>query len=208
MNIAILPYDIQTEGVVEIPFATAVNESESGISGRKSTRNVPLRTYTVTINPDNAEEVQAILLANRGARWPMAMRDWAGNYKLTAEPQTYILETDTTVADLYRTYTPSTGSRTYSQRILILDPGVTLQIFVNGSPLTSGVTWSIQDPGVLVIDELLTSGDVLTVTGKYLVPVVFADDAISMTVHVDNMFSIQNLRLREILEDELTALTT
>lgn len=208
MNIPILPNTVSTDMSVEIPFMTAVNESESGVSGRKSQRDIPLRTYTVTINPDDAEEVMAILLANKGARWPLCLRDWAGNYKLTAEPQTYTLETDTTVANLTKTFTPSTGTRTFSQRVLIIDESeITFQIFVNGSPLTSGVTWHITDPGILVIDQLLTSGDILTVTGEYLVPVVFVEDMLTMTVHVDNMFSIESLRLREIPENELIALT-
>lgn len=193
---------------VDINFLTAVNEAESGVSGRKSQRTITLRTYTVTINPDGADETMAILLANLGARWPLAVKDYAGNYKLVDEPQTYTFTTDTTVADLTKTFTPSTGTRTYSQRVLILDPDVTLSIKVNGAPLTSGITWSITDPGILVIDTLLTSGDVLTVTGQYLIPVVFVDDAITMNTHFVKedgtaFFSIDNMRLREIPEQEL-----
>lgn len=203
MDIAILPDELSTGMAVDIVFATAVNEAESGVSGRKSTRTIPLRVYTVTINPDGAEDVQSIILANLGARYPLAIKDWANNYQLTAEPQDYTFTTDTTVANLQRTFTPATGSRTFSQRVLILNPDVTLQIFVNGSPLTSGVTWSITDPGILVIDQLLTSGDILTVTGEYLIPVVFVDDALTMDVHLSGMFSISQMRLREIPEQEL-----
>lgn len=203
MDIAILPDELSTGMAVDIAFATAVNEAESGVSGRKSTRTIPLRVYTVTINPDGAADVASIILANLGARYPLAIKDWANNYQLTAEPQTYTFTTDTTVANLQRTFTPATGSRTFSQRVLILNPDVTLQIFVNGSPLTSGVTWSITDPGILVIDQLLTSGDVLTVTGEYLIPVVFVDDSLTMDVQFDGLFSIPQMRLREIPEQEL-----
>ena len=202
MDIAIIPDEMSTDMTVDIPFSTAVNESEAGISGRKSTRDIPLRTYTMTINPDGAEEVQAILLAHLGARWPVALKDWAANYALTLEPQTYTFTTDTTVSSLVKTYTPATGSRTFTQRILIPDED-TIAIYVNGSPLTSGITWSITDPGILVINTLLTSGDVLTVSCNYWVPAVFVDDMLSMTVHVDTLFSIDGLRLKEIPEQEL-----
>lgn len=187
---------------VDIPFATAVSESEAGVSGRKSQRDIPLRTYTMTINPDGAEEVQAILLAHLGARWPVAIKDWAANYALVAEPQTYTFTTDTTVAELTKTYTPATGSRTFVQRVLIPDED-SIEILVNGAPLTSGVTWSITDPGILVINQLLTSGDILTVTCNYWVPVVFVDDTLTMVVHVDTLFSIDSMRLKEIPEQEL-----
>jgi hypothetical protein len=167
-----------------------------------------LRTYTVTINPDDADEVYSMLLASLGARYPIALRDWANNYALTNEPQTYILETDTTVATLYRTFTPVTGTRSFSQRILLIDQDdVTFSIKVNGSPLTSGVTWSITDPGILVINTLLTSGDILTVSGNYYVPVVFNADMLDMTTLMDGMFTINDLQLKEIPEDELVALT-
>lgn len=202
MDIAIIPDEMSTNMTVDIPFATAVNESEAGVSGRKSTRDIPLRTYTMTINPSGAEEVLAILLAHLGARWPIAVKDWASNYSLTDEPQTYTFTTDTTVANLRKTYTPATGSRTFVQRILIPDQS-TISIKVNGAPLTSGVTWSITDPGILVIDMLLTSGDILTVTCDYWVPAVFVDDMLSVIVHVDQLFSIDNLRLKEIPEQEL-----
>lgn len=203
MDIAILPDELSTGMAVDIVFATAVNEAESGVSGRKSTRTIPLRLYTVTVNPDGATEVQSIILANLGARYPLAVKDWANNYQLTDEPQDWTLTTDTTVTNLKRTFTPATGSRTFEQRVLILNPDVSLQIAVNGSPLTSGTTWNITDPGILVINQLLTSGDVLTVTGQYLVPVVFVDDSLTMDVHLDGLFSISQMRLREIPEQEL-----
>jgi len=41
------------------------------------------------------------------------------------------------------------------------------------------------------------------VTCNYWVPAVFVDDMLSMTVHVAGMFSITDLRLREIPEQEL-----
>lgn len=76
-GLPLIPESVATEMLVEIPFATVVAESESGVSGRKSTRDIPLRRYTVTINPDNVQAVIALILASKGARFPVAVRDWS-----------------------------------------------------------------------------------------------------------------------------------
>lgn len=76
-SLPLIPENVSTEMQVEIPFATVVSESESGISGRKSMRNIPLRRYTLTINPENVQSVITIILASKGARFPVAIRDWS-----------------------------------------------------------------------------------------------------------------------------------
>ncbi len=83
ISIPIIPRDYSTELTVDMAFNTSVSESESGFSGRKSLRDIALRRYNLTVNPDNAAEVQRIILACRGARWPAAIRDFAGNYELS-----------------------------------------------------------------------------------------------------------------------------
>ncbi len=204
-SIPIIPPNAVSTGMtVDVQFSTAVNESESGVSGRKSLRDIALRQYTLTINPESsyAEEVMAIILACRGARWPVALRDWAGNYKLTASEQA--TEGSSTIP-LYRTFTPLTGTRSFQQRILILDDSAAFTVSVNGSPITSG-SYSITDPGILVISGGVTSGDTVTVTGQYLIPCVFVEDSLTMTVHAQDLFSVDNVRLREIPEAELLAL--
>jgi hypothetical protein len=215
VNIAILPRDVSTNMTVEIPFATAVAESESGFSGRKSTRDIPLRLYTMTINPDNSFEAMKICLAMRGARWPLAIRDWANNYVLTDEAQT--LDNTSgyygggqTAYNLHRKFTPATGTRTYTQRILMIDQTeVAFTVKVNGTPLTGSPSlWHINDPGILVIDESLSGSDTVTVSGQYLVPVVFSDDSLVINVRTKDLLSIDAVRLREIGEQELIALTT
>jgi len=215
VDIPIIPLQVSTGMSVQVPFATAVNEAEGGVSGRLSTRTIPLRTYTITVNPDDAEEVLSILLACKGARWPVAIRDWAFNYQLTNHAISSSLWTDTTHVPLYRTYTPATGTRSFTQRILIIDE--TEQDFIvkkNGVTQTEGVNYTITDPGILTFSGALTPSpsDTITVTGQYLVPAVFVEDSLEMTVHiggsdeVGSLVSIDNVRLREIPEDELLSL--
>lgn len=206
MNIPIIPRQVSTEMTVEIPFFTAQSKGESGVSARKSVRDFPQRIYTMTVNPDDVKEVIACILALRGARWPLAIRDWAANYTLTNEAQTF--ENDLTIK-LVKKFQPVTGSRSYNQRVLILDESeVAFSVKVDGSPLaTSPPGWTITDPGILTIPGM-TGSEAVTVSGQYLVPCVFVDDTIPVTVHMDDLLSIQNMRLEEIGEQELIALTT
>jgi len=205
MNIPIIPRQVSTEATVEIPFFTAASKSESGVSGRKTIRDFAQRIYTMTVNPDDVAEVIAIILATRGARWPVALRDWAANYSLTDEQQSF--EADLTI-NLAKRFEPTTGTRYYKQRVLILDESeVAFSVKVDGSPLaTSPPGWTITDPGILTIPGM-TGSEIVTVTGQYLVPAVFVDDTIPVTIHMDNLLSIQNMRLEEIGEEELIALT-
>jgi spore coat protein CotF len=53
----------------------------------------------------------------------------------------------------------------------------------------------------------LTSGDTVTVTGEYLIPICFAEDSITSTMHALNTFEVSDIKLREILEQELIDLT-
>lgn len=210
MNLAVLPRDFSTEMTVEVPFMTNVAESVSGVSGRKSARDIPLRTYTLTINPESALEVLKMVLAHRGARWPVAIRDYFFNYQLTDEPQTISGSSSPDVGysvKLTKTWTPATGSRTFAQRILILDQAtVPFTVKRNGTPVAPSPGFSITDPGILTIPGM-APGDTVTVSGEYLVPCVFVDDALTGTVHIDNLASIDALHLREIPEAELIALT-
>jgi hypothetical protein len=209
VNLPIVPDAIAAEAKVDITFDTSVNPSESGISGRKSYRDQAMRKYTVALGPNDAKEIKSVFLAVRGNKWPLCIRDYDDNYQLTNEPQTHVGG----VINLVRTLTPATGSsrtgytNTYSQRILIVDQrDEAFSVEINGSPATSG-TWTLSDPGILTVTGL-SSGDVVTVTGEYLIPVCFADDAITITMHSTGAFEVADVHLNEILEQELTDLTT
>jgi len=204
MDIAIIPRQVSTEMIVDIPFVNSVSTSESGVAGRKLLRDIPLRTFTMTINPDDVKEVIAIILAARGNRWPVALRDWAANYELSDDVQMF--EDDLTIK-LVKNFTPTTGTRTYKQRVLILDETeIAFSVKVNGTPLAASPGWTITDPGIMTIPGMIGT-ETITVSGQYLVPCTFVDDMIPVTVHVDDLLAIQNMRLQEIGEAELIALT-
>jgi hypothetical protein len=213
VSLPIIPDGIAAEAVVNITFDTSVNPSESGINGRKSYRDQAIRKYTIALGPDDAAEIKSIVLSSRGNRFPLCIRDFDDNYVLTNEPQTWTPTTDGGVIDLVRKFTPSTGaSRTgynnyYQQRILIIDQrNEAFTVHKNGSPAVSG-SWTLSDFGVLTIVGLV-SGDTVTVSGEYLVPVCFVDDGITTTLHSSATFEVSDIHLQEILEQELSDLTT
>ncbi len=217
LNISILPYGIGIDAGVIPGFATAVTQSEGGASARKNLRDSVIRNYDFSIGPDDAQEVYNIHAAVRGRRWPIVFRDWGFNYSYTNEPLAFTTVSGGTTAPLIRTLTPSTGNRTYTQRILVpVDSvvGVGSQfnfpttVKVNGSPTSS---FHIQDPGIIVMNSALGGGDVLTASGQYFIPGCFMDDHLALTPHVSQstgsvLVSIQSLRVEEILEAEFTEL--
>src|SRR6266403_3918048 len=136
-----LSYEIASGAQVSYPDDTAVNPSESGISGRISMRSI-LREYMLSVNPSQSDQIVHSVMALRGARYAFVLRDYAANYQLTNE----VIPHTGTVARRGKTWTPtlavntSTGAETSGtlsvfERILI--PDIKERAFVvkvNGSP--------------------------------------------------------------------------
>lgn len=216
INLAILPASIAVGATVSYTFDTAKNTSEGGVSGRKSMRSQVIRNYMVSIAPSpDAVEFQKILLSVLGQRYPFAMRD-PTSFTLSNEPQTdFTTVGGTTHVRLYKTFAPGTGALSYRQRILVPDlpsgspdNSVPLVFTLNGSPNTP----TILDPGIAVVGSVLSGGDDLRiVSGQYMVPVCILDNP-SATLERgplnDILYSFQDVRLEEILENELVALTS
>lgn len=192
-----LPLSVGVGATVTYTDDTSINPSESGVNSRKSLRSI-LRQYMCSINPGDAAEVQAIIMSHIGQRYPFAMRDWS-SYQYTNET----LAHTTTVASLQKTWAPSTGGRSVSQRILIPDQSeVATVVKVNGVVTAA---WSFIDFGKIQFTSPILLGDTVTATGQYLTPVVLADMA-SATIHRKDLMQFSDIRLNEINESELTQL--
>ncbi len=216
MTLARIPNDAAAGAEIDDTFSTGVSESEGGISGRVTKRNQRIRVFNLTILPDDVAEVLAIHDTHR-ARWPVAVRDWR-RFTFEDEPITGGYDDGTYYyAPLQRKIMPSTGTRFHYQRILVPDEDdEDIVISVGGSPLSRSA-W-VFDPlqsGVakIPIGMVATSPSAvaITATGSDLVPACFTGDSLTTTVHLaqtgqDPVLTIQECRLREILEDELTAL--
>lgn len=214
INLAKLPADISVGALVTYTFDTAKNTSEGGISGRKAMRSQAIRNYMVTTLPGTAsEEFQKIALSVLGQRYPFAMRDWT-SYQLDDESQPFSEMTvvgGSTHVPLYKTFEPTTGAFSYQQRILVPDTSDVPMVFeLNGSPNTP----TIIDPGIAVVGSVLTgSDDFRIVSGQYLVPVCIVDHPAATIVGGRDpnglvLYQFRDVRLEEILENELVALTS
>lgn len=208
-----LSYEIASGAQVSFADDTAVNPSEAGISGRLSMRPI-LREYMLSVNPDQSDQIVHSVMALRGARYAFVLRDYASNYQLTDEeiPHTG------TVALLGRTWKPTTsvdtttgaettGTLSVFERILVPDTAQTsFVVKKNGS----SVSYTFSDFGKVNISGLV-DGDAVTVTGQYLVPVCFVDAPSTTVITNSNgttLHRFSDMRLRQIFENELIALTS
>jgi hypothetical protein len=164
-----------------------------------------IREYMLSVNPSQSNEMVKIIMALRGARYPLALRDYADNYQLTNEeiPHTG------TVALIGKTWAPATGSLSVFERILI--PDTTERPFVvkvnGGIPSPSP---SFTDFGKITIPGL-TDGDTVTVTGDYLIPVCIVDAPSTTIITNSNgvtLHRFSDIRLEQIFENELIKLTS
>ncbi len=201
-----LSYEIASGAQVSYTFDNARNPSESGIAGRIAMRPIK-REYMLSVNPAQSGEVVKIIMALKGSRYPLALRDYADNYKLTDE----VIPHTGTVATIGRTWAPATGTRSIFERILYVDTQETPFIVKkNGTPLsTSPALYTFSDFGKITIPGL-TGGDVVTVTGEYLIPVCIVDTPSTTIITNSNGTTIHrfsDIRLEQIYETELTNLT-
>ncbi len=164
-----------------------------------------MREYMLSVAPSQSLEVVKIIMALNGGRKPLALRDYADNYQLTNEVITHT----GTVASIGRTWAPATGGLSVYERILY--PDTTERAFVvkvNGA-VPSPDTHSLADFGKINIPGLV-DGDVVTVTGDYLIPVCIVD-APSTTIITSSsgvtLHRFSDIRMRQIFENELIDLT-
>jgi hypothetical protein len=206
VSITRIPDALAAGATVTYQPDTSKNTSEAGISGRKLMRPI-LRNYLVTVSPESADEMQAIIMAARGSRYPLAMRDYAA-YKLTAEPAQ--ITADGSQAKIGKNWVPATGPLSYFERVLI--PDGTVIVSINGSPVLSGSGWTMADYGILTLSPALNPAtDDVVVTCNYLKPVCMLDAPAANIVTVvggSTLYQFSDIRLEEIFEAELVALTS
>ncbi len=205
MTIARIPYEAAAGAEVDHTSVTAVNEGAGGQSGRRRIRQQTIRQFHLTIMPEETPEVIAIF-DTHARRWPVAVRDWAA-YTLENEELDWTTDSLYVYAPLQRKIMPATGDRFLHQRILVEDEGeIAMELSVNGTPLNRAY-WGFDDFGIAKIPMALVPGDAsITVTGNYMIAACFMDDSVTNKVHVDGLVSLPDVRLREILEDELIEL--
>jgi hypothetical protein len=210
MTLTVLPRisnEIASGAQVSYTFDVAKNTSEGGISGRIAMRPI-VRNYMISPDFGQSNEMVKMVMATRGARYPMVIRDYANNYQLTDETITH----SGTTATIGRTWAPSTGSLSVYERILYVDQTEqTFTVKVNGTPLSlSPAGFTLGDFGRITIPGLV-DGDTVTVSGQYCVPVCFVDTpttTIVLSRSGSTLHQFSDIRLEQIFETELTNLTS
>ncbi len=193
-----MPPTISIGATVSYVDSVIVTPSESDVSARKSLRGIR-RQYMCSVNPNDSEEVQNIIMAHEGRRYPFGMRDWLA-YRIVDE---VLVSESTTIFKFQKVWQPSSGGRTAVERILILDEtDVDVVVKVNGATVTN---WDFIDFGKIEFDAPLDPDtDEVTSSAEYLKAVVMADNA-SATLN-ETFSTFGDLRMNEISEAELTQL--
>lgn len=196
-----IPDQIAAGATVTYVPDTAKNTSESGNSGRKQMRPL-LRNYIVTVSPDYADEMQAIVMT-AGTYQLLCIKDPAAN---TLTDEVAQLALDGITAMIGKTWAPSTGSLEVFERALIIDLDEIFAVQVNGSTYTSG-GMSLGDYGVLTFSPPLSPSDIVTVTASYL-QVVAMLDAPSAIAFGKDQYQFHDVRLEQIFPAEFIRRTT
>lgn len=196
MSLIRLSNEIVSGAQVTFVPDVARNPSEGRISGRIAMRPV-IREYMLSVSPKQSEEMIKIIMAVRGTRYPLSLRDYADNYILDDEE---IPHTDT-IATIGRTWEPATGSLSVFERILLTDTSETpFVVKVNGG-VPSPADYTFEDFGKINIPGL-DDEDVVTVSGQYLIPVCIVDSP-STTIITNGIHRFSDIRLEQIFEAEL-----
>lgn len=201
-----LTYDIVSGAQVSYTFDVARNPSEGGISGRIAMRPI-IREYMLSVGLSQSDEVVNIIMATRGARYPLALRDYANNYQLTDEEIPHTGE----VALIGRTWAPATGTLSVFERILVIDTQETPFVVKVNDVSISGMSpaaYSFSDFGKINIPGLVAD-DVVTVTGQYMVTVCIVDapsTSIITSTSGSSLHKFSDIRLEQIFENELVRL--
>ena len=202
-NLIRLSNDLVSGALVSFVGDVARNPSEGRISGRIAMRDV-VREYMLTVAPKHSDEVVKIVMALRGSRYPLSLRDYAYNYVLDDEEIQHTGE----VALIGRTWEPATGDLSVYERILLIDQSETpFVVKVNGG-VPSPALYTFEDFGKINITGLQDS-DTVTVSGQYLIPVCIVDAPSTTIITNSNgttLHRFSEIRLEQIFEAELEQL--
>lgn len=177
------------------------NPSEAGVSGRIALAPIK-REYTLTISSKESDEMVAIIMALRGTRYPLTLRDYV-NYILEDEEIPHTGE----IATIGKTWAPATGDmpEPYFERILVIDQSETpFVVEVNGEAPSP---YSFEDYGKINIPGLIDD-DVVTVSGHYLMAVCLMDAPSTNIIKNKGglLHKFADMRFEQIFEPELERL--
>lgn len=200
VDFVLLPLGINANASGGPVTKTAITEGASGKEKRYAYMPQPRREYTGGFGPDYVAAILNIWTAGLGPRYGFMLRD-PSDYTLTTQVASHI---DATHVQVQKTYTrtdyfTSAIVRSNVRDILIPDPN-SLTVFRNASIDTS---WTLGYDGILTTVSAIGTGDIITVTGEFFVPVRMADDKFVLSMLVKDLNAIQQLNFVEVLPGDL-----
>lgn len=171
-------------------YRTTVVASDSGMTERNSRWTYPLHVFGLPLNNRTQSEIEEIIAYFHAARG-------AGNtfnFLDRTEDRTCALNIDPASDDA--TLGTATASQTDFQLIKTYIAGGNTQsrkitrpieasvlIEVDGTPKTVTTDYTIESGGIIRFNSGLTGGEVVKGGCRFYVPVAFADDDVSITIH-------------------------
>jgi uncharacterized protein (TIGR02217 family) len=160
-----------------VAFSTRVVELKTGYERRNANWLNPKRRFTARTAGWNAEmraELLNLAHAARGSLYSWLFKDW-NDYSVTAQ-SLGVAPSGTTAVQLVKTYTY--GSETYT-RTITKPVASTVTVYQNGVAKAGSLD---EATGLFIPTTAWTTGQPLTWTGEFLVPVRFASDDIEFVL--------------------------
>ena len=199
----VLPVDVRPGSTSTPAFRTTVKQLRGGGEYRTQLWEHPLRTFEIAYGTRSVERIESELQTflfdvSKGALNGFRARDWS-DYTATDE-QCGVGDGTTFWFRMYKRYA------SYQRRILKPDPS-TVTIKVNGTTVSPDA-WAIDaDNGVVVFLSPPSTGNIVTWSGQFHVPVRFMDDTlpVGMSIHtkgVIDQISLRELRVKEVINTD------
>lgn len=182
-------------------FSTEVIKTDGGWEVRNSRWQYPLHQFEFDILPGYVDDATDILdpvidlfYAAGGAADTFRFKHWADYQGVLEAIGTG--DSATTVFQIYKNYTRGAITR---QRKITRPVTDTVQVYLNAMEQMSGWT-ADYDTGEITFTSPPTSGDAITATYEFDVPVRFADDELEIVAHTSDLQQPVSVVLLEVKE--------
>lgn len=196
----LLPLGIEINALGGPTTKTAISESASGKESRFAYMTSPRREYTGAFGPEYVDALLQIWTSGLGPRFGFMIFD-PTDYKFADVPMVQTVSSGFTRVQFRKSYQRigfwSSGVvRTLYRDILLPDPAL-CEIKVNG---TVNGTFTLRNDGIAESSSTFSSGALITCDcNRFYVPVRPADDRLDLTMHVQDLTSVQQIRFVEVL---------
>jgi hypothetical protein len=203
-DLTYFPDDVLTGAIRRLVTSTAMQEGDSGISGRFGKYDFPLLELTVTPTPDQSQDVEDLFFTQNGPERAFLVRPpLARDRVATAQP---LLDSSGNPAvgtgsaasfqvAIKKTALNASNVALFTRYKPIYHPRASgLTIYANGVALSSGL-WALGSLGSGTVTA--TAGQALTWSGDYDTAMHFVADQIDTTLEASEIEFVKGITIRE-----------